>query len=1243
MVNVPPIPPLLLTEPPPIDFGEEDDDVDISPTTINGVNGMDVGDDYDDFLTVIDIPNEALPSPSSSLSELPVIGLFEGRTYIEENSPPPLKLKCEKAKELSNNDLTSPPLEVTEAFNYNIKVECKESIANKSSDVYEISGDNESNKIEISGTKEESVAAAHTTVVLIEDLEDDISDDELYSPKISKNFTENDSDIKDYFKIQEIAKTNGNSNEKTIEDIKVINTDEDERDVEKDAELFSENVFAISSSLDDNNIEQNRDEIEDFGDFDHFEDFQTTLEGSEVGTTQTGKIKDFVEENDVDDIKDDLIERATVENIDQLKVNFSEDEVENSDFGDFDSFSLQRNSQECEFNGFSSYNTTSSIDNNIDKQNSNSITHSAASDENEIDFSNFVHTEIYENKEEEEFCKDTHITATETASVRESGPTLNSRIEKSGDSDDDFGDFNTAQPSITPATTVIPAYLNSTNTSHCSTSAVEVSSGSIPFHKTLNERVLKILQFMFPEEVNAPSTADSYDQASFKVLNDTGIPFPSIDSAKALDYQWTNSQTRHIFIKSLGIDSRNILFGENWNPSLPRYAANLSFNPLKPMRSQISNIPECSTYGSELNSDTKSADSYSQSNQDNIGFIENSMEVKVNTSVEQTKEVLNPIVTDTPSIAKGRSKPLAIVDYNHTTPLQLREEKYSKTPPLSEMETIERISSPLPSALDTVESIIHNSESFDLPEISPPGSSLNNNETEVIVTSTFSGSFKETHIYTPSKIVDIETKNSNLTPIYPISSPSKVIPIDFDYEKAAMGVIIDETVVKKEYRDVVYEPGFSLDAALEKETVEIDQINASVTTTTTTTTTDPANPSEMQLNSKKFATAMVSYAEDDEEFSDFQSVPSAATDVAPNAIIKNSLPFHSDNTTMTQQFSNSQRSGEASNPSATAARHGMILSPAILLPQAIAMENQTPKIEWGDSTANINPEELARIDELFPEPKSLKSTTSSSSQKSTPTRETGSSPSTLSISATVAHKEQQAQHNDDEDDWSDFISVPISNIKTTTQHQILNSNNNNNLMKSPNISPLKQLPPTNNREYNSNNDDEWSDFVSSVPPAANNNMPSLHCSSYRSVPQFNSGAWQNANFYNNPLSLYHKGPINIGNCHQQAPKHHSQLNNNNNHNYNPTGAYNNFHIPMQPQQVQHPPQQQIHIMQNFSTAPERLNATAAGIRNNQFQVGSAKVAPSIALIPDLGFVAPAIPTHTSFINSLPRPSLNTKK
>ena len=552
----------------------------------------------------------------------------------------------------------------------------------------------------------------------------------------------------------------------------------------------------------------------------------------------------------------------------------------------------------------------------------------------------------------------------------------------------------------------------------------------------------------------------------------------------------------------------------------------------------------------------------------------------------------------------------------------LENESTSKTPPISEMESVSTFSSP--SSLNAIDmdttstKIANNITNFDLKEIEE---NLQNvlNINEVVVTSTFTGSFKETHIFTPSKTNDFDTKQitTATASTTSLSSPSKASPIDFDYEKAAMGVIIDETVVKKEYRDVEYNPPFSMESLSKPGTAKVEVYDTNVYTNSASVLQN-SNDIKMAVDTNEEAEEEVN-DECSDDFTEFQSVTNEI------AIQKPTI-----------------NEGTVTKTNYTTVSHGgMILSPAILIPQAISMENQKPKIEWGDSTATINPEELARIEELFPEPKSLKSSNASnSSQKSTPTHQVASTPS---ISATVAHKELEG----DDDDWSDFVSVSVTN--NTSTHRATNSNNNI-LTKSPAGSPFKQrspvvshrMPPsTTNLHSNSNNDDEWCDFVSSAPPSS---QPAP--SSYR-IPQFNSGAWQNANFYNNPLSMYHKGPLNIPTT---ATK--SLYNNNNNYStisQQPYQITNN--LPPVNQQMTnnayHQQQQQIHVMQNFSTAPvptpERLSAAAVAAKNNQFQVGSAKVAPSIALIPDLGFVAPAIPTHTSFINSLPKPSISTKK
>lgn len=64
-----------------------------------------------------------------------------------------------------------------------------------------------------------------------------------------------------------------------------------------------------------------------------------------------------------------------------------------------------------------------------------------------------------------------------------------------------------------------------------------------------------------------------------------------------------------------------------------------------------------------------------------------------------------------------------------------------------------------------------------------------------------SGSLKETHIFTPSKSPYATPQSREVS----IDKPEPKCP-DFDYEKAAAGIIINENVVKKEYRDLEYDP-----------------------------------------------------------------------------------------------------------------------------------------------------------------------------------------------------------------------------------------------------------------------------------------------------------------------------------------------------------------------------------------------------------------------------------------------------
>ncbi|XP_059472614.1 aftiphilin isoform X2 [Neocloeon triangulifer] len=57
-----------------------------------------------------------------------------------------------------------------------------------------------------------------------------------------------------------------------------------------------------------------------------------------------------------------------------------------------------------------------------------------------------------------------------------------------------------------------------------------------------------------------------------------------VQNTPALEFLWNNSKSHDQMLSSLGIDTRNILFGHQWNSSMPRFAANLGHNPLEPTK-----------------------------------------------------------------------------------------------------------------------------------------------------------------------------------------------------------------------------------------------------------------------------------------------------------------------------------------------------------------------------------------------------------------------------------------------------------------------------------------------------------------------------------------------------------------------------------------------------------------------------------------------------------------------------------
>ncbi|XP_011061761.1 PREDICTED: aftiphilin isoform X2 [Acromyrmex echinatior] len=132
--------------------------------------------------------------------------------------------------------------------------------------------------------------------------------------------------------------------------------------------------------------------------------------------------------------------------------------------------------------------------------------------------------------------------------------------------DDDFGDFSNFETS----TDVVETQQFSLKESIC---RIE--------NKNAANKIEDIITNMF-------SVLSEHHEVELKALIDKADKVwqnvKSVEETNALTYQWANSSSNNVLLNSLGIDSRNILFGPRWNPNIPRFAANLGFTPLEPIK-----------------------------------------------------------------------------------------------------------------------------------------------------------------------------------------------------------------------------------------------------------------------------------------------------------------------------------------------------------------------------------------------------------------------------------------------------------------------------------------------------------------------------------------------------------------------------------------------------------------------------------------------------------------------------------
>lgn len=140
--------------------------------------------------------------------------------------------------------------------------------------------------------------------------------------------------------------------------------------------------------------------------------------------------------------------------------------------------------------------------------------------------------------------------------------------------DDDFGEFSDFKQSEVVATPVVPA-------------------ASIPTSRSAlfkSDSILAVITGMFPSVASSEEQSDTGQKdgggGGGTAMGEDKIcrELRDMDSTQALSYQYSSSESNKALVRALGIDARNILFGPKWNSSMPRFAANLSFSPLEPMK-----------------------------------------------------------------------------------------------------------------------------------------------------------------------------------------------------------------------------------------------------------------------------------------------------------------------------------------------------------------------------------------------------------------------------------------------------------------------------------------------------------------------------------------------------------------------------------------------------------------------------------------------------------------------------------
>ncbi|KAL9693979.1 hypothetical protein quinque_013264 [Culex quinquefasciatus] len=625
-----------------------------------------------------------------------------------------------------------------------------------------------------------------------------------------------------------------------------------------------------------------------------------------------------------------------------------------------------------------------------------------------------------------------------SASFAQPTATEEDPVEDAGDDEDDFGEFSDFKQSEVVATPVIAA------------PAVSIPTSRSALFRS--DSILAVITGMFPS-VATPEEEQSdtgqKDGGGGPAMEEDKVcrELRDMDSAQALSYQYNSSESNKALVRALGIDSRNILFGPKWNSSMPRFAANLSFSPLEPIKPTSQAPPGSSAPPPAI----AAASNISNSNASVIPMTGKQEAA----TVRHHAFGLDPLQPPISAGAVPGTVPAVQFDWNSSglvNPLEgvqeilqegnngggQQQQQPDKNGPKGQVLDPKVTEDAGPAAADEVEAgppeevVVDDDEEDDfefVPAVSSSSSSSVVDPPASIPSVLRTIKLPETHIFTPSKGVSPVSRDSTdrMGP-----EVREYHDVEYSLEKTTGSRVGVEKVVDEEefseFQAVKSEGGhLAIGSEFNFQRERKDKVSS--------------------YSKPVFGRSPTEELEQmDDEFSDFQAaVP------APQVVNK---PL-------------SQVQDQQVNRSATSSP--LLLSPSILLPQQAQPaqssfnSNRITQINWPDP--GVDADELARFEAAFPTPK-VSSVPTISSNHSSPKHSQSASASSAAAP--------------DDDEWTDFVYSK----------------------------PAPEKPSPTNSSKSGGQQEEWTDFIYSTPPSQQSLSSSQNKfnfqNSFASGPKFSS-------------------------------------------------------------------------------------------------------------------------------------------